>query len=218
MSFVDIKDPWEREATVKDYLATVKQIQKRNEDDRLGGLSRQRELETHFRPVVKRQEKMAKEITKGLIPLKDAVLNLQENQDDVETRLPPHKRRCVDVNYELDGGFYGPLARRFKRKMLARDPDVDTSFGIRFTPNGRTAMGRKYVTIDGDDIIVDGDIYKGTEGLWALITGATKDQMGDLGTTFTENDLLEYIRLVRQTSVLHQNFDPENNYPRSNSS
>ena len=47
-SFMDIKDPWEREATIKDYLATVKRIQKRNEGDRLGGLSRQHELEKHF--------------------------------------------------------------------------------------------------------------------------------------------------------------------------
>ena len=216
-SFRDIKDPWEREATIKDYLATVKRIQKRNEGDRLGSLSRQYELEKHFQPVVKSQEKMAKEITKSLIPL-ESVLYIHEHRDD-ETRLPLHKRRRVDVEYgTFNDGYYGPLARAFKAKVLSRNPDVDTSFGIYFTPDGRTMMGKKYVKIYGDDIIVDNEVYNGTKGLWALITGVKKNQIGDIGEKFTENDLLEYIRLVRQTSVLHQNFDPENNYPRSNSS
>ena len=92
-SFMDIKDPQKRDAMFQDYLNTIKQIKKRNEEGRLGGLSRQRELEEHFKPVVKSQDKMTKEITKGLVPLKGTILNLQGDDE----KLRPHKRRRVDI-------------------------------------------------------------------------------------------------------------------------
>ena len=50
-------DPTKRDELVNDYVATFKRIQKRNLEDRLGGLHRQRDLEVHFQPVVKSQEK-----------------------------------------------------------------------------------------------------------------------------------------------------------------
>ena len=214
--FMNIKDPQRRDAMFKDYLTTIKQIKKRNEEDRRVGLSRQRKLEEHFKPVVKSHEKMTKEITTGLVPLKGTISILQGDDE----KLRPHKRRRVDIEYgHDDDGHYGPLARSFKRKILARDPDVDTSFGIYFTLDGRTAMGNKYVTIDGNDIIVGGRIYTGTKGLWSLITGVTKRQIGEkVGQKFTRDDIHNYITLLSQTNVLHKDFEPKNPYPRSNAS
>ena len=41
-------------------------------------------------------------------------------------------------------------------------------------------MGGKLVQIDRDDNIhVDGEVYDGTSGLWRLITGVRKDQIGE---------------------------------------
>ena len=85
--------------------------------------------------------------------------------------------------------------------------------------HGRNAMGNKYVTIDGNDIIVDGQIYTGTKGLWSLITGVTKRQIGEkVGQKITQDDILKYITLLSQTNVLHKDFDPKNPYPRWNAS
>ena len=80
-------------------------------------------------------------------------------------------------------------------------------------------MGNKVVRVDQyDDLHVDGQLYYGTRGLWALITGVTKDQIGIVDQNYTYQDLLEYVKVMQQTNVLHRNFDPENPYRRENSS
>ena len=56
MAFIDTKDPKERYRLVADYLATVKNIQRRNEDEKALGLKRQVDLETAFNPVVNATE------------------------------------------------------------------------------------------------------------------------------------------------------------------
>ena len=217
MSSLMDMDPTKRDELVKDYVATFKRIQKRNLEDRLGGLHRQRDLEVHFQPVVKSQEKMTKAITKSLIPLRETVLNLKdEDEDEEENEELYHKRPRLNEDYESDG--YGPLARAFKIKLLMRDPDVDTSFGLYFSEDGNTKMGSKIVKIVGDNLIVDNEVYTGTKGLWTLVTGVTKKQVGDIGEKYKDADLYQYIKLLRQTSVLHQDFDPENPHPRSSRS
>ena len=116
---------------------------------------------------------MAKQITKGLHPIKQEVENLtrniikqeQSDPDDYEEQeeeesLPRKRRRT------LGSSNYGPLAQNMVDRITALDPDVDTSFGINFASDGRTAtMGDKVVTIQGDDIIVDNEVYHGTPGL-----------------------------------------------------
>ena len=73
MVFIDIKDPNERDRLVADYLATVKNIQHRNEDEKALGLKREVDLETTFNPVVKAAEKSTKAITNALVPLRDEI-------------------------------------------------------------------------------------------------------------------------------------------------
>jgi len=217
-SFMDM-DPSKRDAMVNDYVAIVKRIQKRNLEDRLGSLYHQRELKEHFQPVVKSQEKMSKEITRSLIPLRETILYLKdedEDEDEEENEELPYKRSRLNEDYESDG--YGPLAREFKIKILMRDPDVDTSFGLYFSEDGHTKMGNKLVKIVGDNLIVDNEFYTGTKGLWTLITGVTKNQVGDIDGKYKDADLYQYIKLLRQTNALHQDFDPENPHPRSNRS
>ena len=68
MSFLDIKDPFEREETVKDYLATVKRIRERNESEKVGEHYRRRDLEQQFQPVVERTvEEIAKKLKPSLL-------------------------------------------------------------------------------------------------------------------------------------------------------
>ena len=66
MVFIDIKDPKERDRLVADYLATLKNIQQRNEDEKSLGLKRQADLETTFNPIIKATEISTKAITKEI--------------------------------------------------------------------------------------------------------------------------------------------------------
>ena len=65
MSFWNIKDHEKRDAMIKDYIATVKYIQQRSEDERMGSLTRRTLLEETYRPVVKSQEKDCYRLKRG---------------------------------------------------------------------------------------------------------------------------------------------------------
>ena len=58
MSFLEIKDPEERDAVIADYLKVKQNIKDRNLDKRMTGLTRKRELEETFAPVVAANEEM----------------------------------------------------------------------------------------------------------------------------------------------------------------
>ena len=203
MSFYRITDPKKRDAMVADYIATVKRIKQRNLNERMGDLYRQREAEEHFQPVLQSNEKMMEEFVKDLKPIKEEVASISKyiKQEPEEEELP-HKRRRID------------FATEWRRKVASQDPDVDTAFGIRVLSDGTTAMGNKVVQIDGNDLIVADVKYKGTEGLWNLITGARKDQL----THYTKEEMRDYIDLLEATSALHRDFDPNSSHPRANGS
>ena len=114
----------------------------------------------------------------------------------------------------LDASHYGDIAYvHLMRGFSGADSgSYDFSFGI-YYDNGRLKMGNKFVTIIDNDIIIDGEVYPGTPGLWNLIT----DPRPSTGE-FTDDDVEVYINLVKDTNVLHRNFDPQNPYPRSSHS
>ena len=199
---------------VKDYLATMKRLRERNFAERMGDSYRRQEVEQHWAPMVQCNEKVVETITKDLKPIKEEVQNLNkyiikhdESDDD-------------DENSDDDDNSVRHFSQ-FKARILARAPDVvDTSFGLRFLEDGKTIMmGDKVVKVDRDDNLhVENEFYLGTKGLWNLITGMTENQIGYVDEDYTPFDLLEYVKLIKQTSVLHHDFNPDNPRPRANSS
>ena len=76
-------------------------------------------------------------------------------------------------------------------------------------------IGNTPVTISDDDIIIYGEVYHGTPGLWALLTQTTKDE---LKGTWNDEDLDKYVEILNQTNVLHEDYNPKNPNPRSSRS
>ena len=52
---------------------------------------------------------------------------------------------------------------------------------------------------------------------WNLMTGKREGDL-EYKRTYTSKDLLQHLRLVGQTNVLHQDFYPDNSHPRANNS
>ena len=72
-------------------------------------------------------------------------------------------------------------------------------------------IGNGRVKIDGDDIVIDDEVYDGTAGLWSLITDK-------IPKGYDERDLERYGELLHETSAMHQHYDPRNKYPRASGS
>ena len=199
MSFFSISDPVERERVVEDYKRMRREIRERDEDRKMSGQNRNRMLQETFHPVVQAQTDMTEKIVKSLKEI---------NPIKQEKILIPSKKR------RLDDDEFGPVANAYRNRWMSRDGDIDTSFGINFH-DGEPYIATTPIKIEGDDIIIYDEVYHGTPGLWRLITEKSKEKIEG---GYDEHDLTEYEGILRQTNVLHQDYNPNSVYPRSNSS
>ena len=74
--------------------------------------------------------------------------------------------------------------------------------------DGDFRIGDKKVDIKGDDIKIDDKEYTGTSGLWELI-------MNEDPQNFTEEDFLNYGRILKQTNTIYQKNNPNQNRAKS---
>ena len=77
-----------------------------------------------------------------------------------------------------------------------------------FFKDGDFKIGDKKVDIKGDNIKIDDKEYPGTPGLWELI-------MHDNPQNFTEEDYLNYGRILKQTNTIYQKNNPNQNRAKS---
>ena len=204
MSFLNIKDRNLRDKMIEDYLALKKRIKERNIKERMGDLAYRDELEETFKPLVDSNERFTQDIINELKPLSDELADIKKNiltVEDPSTRPKiGSKRKLVSSN--------GPLTDGFLHKYM--NSKVDKVFGIRYE-NDNFMIGDKIVQFQGDNIVIDGEVYIGTPGLWSLITDKEPNH-------FNADHYEQYKELLHETQVLYRNFDSASSYPRANKS
>ena len=188
--FLNIKDPEERDKQMMEYLALKKRLKEQNMKKRGDYMDHRREMEANFAPIIDSTGKSTDAITNELQAIRRNIPIIPV----AKTELEP---------------LYSDLAEEFLNRYMDPKGEVDTTFGIRFE-NGSPMIGRKMIKIKGNDIVVDGDIYHGTPGLWSLITDKHPQH-------FTETDFTWYKDILHQTSALHQDYIRYNN-PRASKS
>ena len=214
MSFLKITDPTKRDQTVKEYLELKKNIRDNLLSERAGEQQLQTELTKFYRPITESQKAMtkeitesqkatAREITEGLRPIREGIENLQpiddeEEEEEEETEATPQSLGDIAYNY-----------------LHGKEPYFH---GIYLGKDGHYHMGKqknkeneKVLTIAYNNIVVDGEKFRGTPGLWELI-------MEERPRKVTKDDLEEYKDLLRKTNALHKDFNPKSSYPRSSRS
>ena len=72
-------------------------------------------------------------------------------------------------------------------------------------------IGDNLVYVDYDEIIINNEVYPGTRGLQSLVKRTRP-------TGYSADDLKTYTKLLIPTNALHQDFNPDNNYPRGSGS
>ena len=108
---------------------------------------------------------------------------------------------------EEDEELVGKIAYEFLNK-----PFRDKPFGVR-KKGGRHYIGSQHVVIQDNDIILtkNGERFKGTPGLWELITSKNPKN-------FTDKDYGEYKGIMLLTNALHRDYNPNNPHPRGSRS
>ena len=210
MSFIKITDPKKREELIKDLIETRKRIKDNFIARKVGEIEYQTGLTKLFKPVIETQKATAKEITdtqkataekitSELIPIKEGL----EKIPDITFPTYPAVEMTKEEIEKL-----GPIATDALIK-LASKKGIDKSFGLT-VKNKKLHIGDKPITIKDNNIIIDGEEYTGTPGLWELII-SQEPQEGK----YTEDDYLNYINLLVQTNTIYQGNNPNQNRAKS---
>jgi len=194
MSFLNITNPKERDEIVAKYLATVKRLKERNMKERARDFQTHEAIEQSLEPVTRTTESSTNAITKELLPIKEGIekmnANLMQNIQHVPT---------VKQEEEKEEEFESSQINAFQKiSKQASAIDIDPYFSIIENEKGDYQMGNTLVEITTDDnIIVNGEEFHGTIGLWSLIMFKKPKE-----DTYSKKDLEQYQRLVDLTNVM----------------
>ena len=235
MSFLKISDPAKRDAMVKEYLELKKNIRDNLLSERTGELELQTDLSKFYRPITETQKAIAREITEGLKPIREGTEKLPQaitfpttqplgEASGQEKLFEEEEEEEEEEDEEEEKEKEKNLGKTAYNYLHRKDPyPRDTTFGIYLGKDGHYHMGKqigadgkvkenkKILTIAYNNIIVEGEKFRGTDGLWELI-------MEDRPRKYTKEDEDEYRDLVIKTNVLHRDFDPKNPNPRGSDS
>ena len=215
MSFLKINDPLKRDAIVKEYLELKKKIRSNLLSERIGEQQLQTDLSKFYKPITETQKATTREITEGLKPVRKGLETIEEQildlpdaisgRETIEKYRKELEEEEEEEYEEEEDEKIGEIARQYLNKQYR-----DTTFGIR-KENGDHYIGNKHVIVRNNNIYIkdSGEKFKGTEGLWKLITLREPVDVD-------KKDKDEYERLMIKTNVIHHNNDPKNPHPKGN--
>ena len=219
MSFIKVKDPRKREELIRDFIETRKRIKDNFIAKKVGESEYQTGLTKLFKPVTETQKATAKEITDAqkaaaekitqeLLPIKEGLENI--------TVIPSIEmgEKAITLTESLteeEKINLGPIAETFLKKPWNKE-NLDLNFGLNTQNEERKyKIGDKYVDFDGDDIVVEGERFKGTPGFWGLII--SKNPSSD---DYTNEDKRQYKRLLIKSNAIFKNNNPEETRAKGN--
>ena len=202
MSFIKVTDPRKREALIKDFIETRKRIKDNFVARKVGESEYQRGLTKLFKPVTETQKATAKEITEaqkatakeiteGLLPIKEGLENI--------TVIPPLEMGeetlpSIEMTEE-EIEKIGPIATKYIRKILGRGANIDKSKAGLYSDGESLKIGSEPIKVENDDIIINEYRFKGTPGLWKLITEK------NIPDKYNAPDLRDYIYIMSITNA-----------------
>ena len=197
MSFIKVKDPRKREELIRDFIEMRKRIKDNFIAKKVGEAEYQTGLTKLFKPVTETQKATAKEITEAqkaaaekitqeLLPIKAGIEGLPGAISKGFPALGMTEEELIKI---------GPIARKYIQSNLGR---ATTRAGL-YSEDDNLKIGYRPVKIENDDIIIDDERFKGTVGLWELIT--SKDIPDK--TKYKTEDLAGYITIMHITKATY---------------
>ena len=201
MSFIKVKDPRKREELIRDFIETRKRIKDNFVAKKVGEIEYQTGLTKLFKPVTETQKATAKEITEAqkaaaekiaseLLPIKESIEKLPgaisfptypalELTEEQITKIGP-----IAIKY---------LLPTFRQKATQSDIKPGDSKGTFFK------IGETPIKIENDNITIKDTLFKGTDGLWRLLTSKDIPDKSE----YKAEDLRDYIYIMDITKATY---------------
>ncbi len=179
-----------------------------------GDILRDIELQKQYKPIIKPLQELVvanrKKIKQPLKPIEPSPKPPLELLDDIE--LPEETKYWWSKNQRSE---MGPTANKYL-DLCYNDKNFkkyerDETFGITDkliqkedgSSEGHLYIGNCHISINGDNVSIDGGKkwYKGTEGLWELLTRRAPEN-------YSTEDLDNYREIVERSSTHRRDNDP----------
>ena len=193
MSFIKVKDPRKREELIRDFIETRKRIKDNFIAKKVGEAEYQTGLTKLFKPVTETQKATTEKITQELLPIKEGIEKLPGAIKEAGQSLSESLPALGMTEEELIK--IGPIARKYIQSNLGR---ATTKAGL-YSEDDNLKIGYRPVKIENDDIIIDDERFKGTVGLWELITSKDIPDISEYGA----EDLAGYITIMHITKATY---------------
>ena len=209
MSFIKIKDPRKREELIKDFIETRKRIKDGFIARKVGEADYQTGLTKLFKPVTETQKATAKEITeaqkataerieKGLLPIKEGIESLTMLPIETGEMIPAIKYTEEEKTELGDYAADGLQSTHGKKATKSDIIPVNVKEGI-------YKIGKTPFKIKKNDLYFDFDSFKGTSGLWKLLTSRDIPDKEE----YKAEDLKDYIIIMYTTNATRQDFNKD---------
>ena len=201
MSFIKVKDPRKREELIRDFIETRKRIKDNFVAKKVGEIEYQTGLTKLFKPVTETQKATAKEITEAqkataekitseLLPIKESIERLPE-----AISFPAYP--ALEMTEEQITKI-GPIASKyllptFRQKATQSDIKPGDFKGTFFK------IGETPIKIENDNITIKDTPFKGTVGLWRLLTSKDIPDISE----YEAEDLRDYITIMHITKATY---------------
>ena len=201
MSFIKVKDPRKREELIRDFIETRKRIKDNFIAKKVGEIEYQTGLTKLFKPVTETQKATAKEITEAQKAATEKItqelLPIKEGIEGLPGAISFPTFPALEMTEEQITKI-GPIASKyllptFRQKATQSDIKPGDSKGTFFK------IGETPIKIENDDITIKDTPFKGTVGLWKLLT--SKD-IQDI-TEYKAGDLRDYITIMHITKATY---------------
>ena len=151
----------------------------------------------------------------GLVPVVNEFANVSIPESSIDLPASTPFRPIREKYVPEESAVVSPKTLNQILGKIAQDylPRAhDNKFGLHWDKHVKLyKIGDAITGIDDNDLIVDGIRYKGTHGLWRLLT--YKDKPDD--DFYSEEDLENYTKILWQTNAIYKNNDPSTNKPKS---
>ena len=211
MSFIKVKDPRKREELIRDFIETRKRIKDNFVARKVGEAEYQTGLTKLFKPVTETQKATAKEITeaqkatveqitKELLPIKEGLENITVIPSIEAGEPMPILEMTEEQITKIGPTASKYLLPTFGQKATQADIKPGDSKGTLFL------IGNTPIKIEDDDITIKDYKFKGTPGLWRLLTSKAIPDISE----YNSEDLRDYIFIMYDTNTTRTDFNRDN--------
>ena len=194
MPFYEIQDLNKRDEIVKEINERRKKIYQDSKNENIYDANLQTDLTKLYKPLIESNEKILNKIA-------DKEKNNEKVQNDLESSSSNETNNLGDIS-----SFF---LKKYNTRFVN---DVKRNFEISKIGD-KMYIGKMEVDVDGNDIVVGGEKYKGTNGLWELMT---ESNAPNEWSRVNDEDLQNYSKIIFNSGAIYSESNP--NKPKASRS